>query len=346
MEKQEMEMLKTIMAGMDANQARMYANRKIDKEEMAEKMNVNQAKVDKTLKETLAKMEAEKKSDLGNLKSMMERIMNTNQTDVKLKELTETTSADMKACREMTVCHEATEVDIGKIEPDSGMMQSVAVHQGVPREDATVMPVGEPRKRRRDRKLDARRRRKQQERTQKKDGCRKDLVAAHRGTTHRAQVERGRTLLTKETRGYCGSQKRVVVDYRKIPRHATVAWRKGHIRSTVERATQRVGRLRKNLQSRQEGSKATKDLGGKRPLYPEKRKTTGTDIGGWSLGQLLPLGRKGPTYKILKKTLELESVKQSKGCPAGYLEANTGHCGGANPLRNGRRNSINVRVAR
>jgi hypothetical protein len=128
----------------------------------------------------------------------------------------------------------------------------------------------------------------------------------------------GRNILsTKETRGFCGSQKRVIVVYRKMPRHVTVAWRKRHIRSTVERATQRVGRLRKNLQSRKESDKATKNPGGKRPLYPEKRKTTGIDIGGWSLGQLSPLGRRGPTYKILKKTVELESVKQAKGMTSG-----------------------------
>jgi hypothetical protein len=108
----------------------------------------------------------------------------------------------------------------------------------------------------------------------------------------------------------------VIVVYRKMPGHATVAWRKRHIRSAVERATQRVGRLRKNLQSRKESGKATKNLGGKRPLYPEKRKTTGIGIGGWSLRQLSPLGRRGPTYKIFEKTLELESVKQAKGMPS------------------------------
>jgi hypothetical protein len=129
-------------------------------------------------------------------------------------------------------------------------------------------------------------------------------------------MARRNILSTKETRGFCGTQKRVIVVYRKVPRHATVVWCKRHIRSTVERATQSVGRLRKNLQSRKESGKATKNLGGKRPLYPEKMKTTGIGIGGWGLGQPLPLGRRGPTYKILK-TLELESVKQAKWMPSG-----------------------------
>jgi hypothetical protein len=205
----------------------------------------------------------------------------------------------MRACQETTVCHEATEADIEKIERDSGMMQSVAAHPDIPKEDAARMAVGEPRKRHRDQNLAAQRhQKKEQKQSQRKNGCR-------------------RNLLTKETRGYCGSQKSVIVVYRKMPRHATMAWRKRHIRSTVERTTQRVGRLRKNLQSRQESGNATKDLGGKPQLYPEKRKTTGIDIGGWSSGQLSPLRRGGPTYKILKMTLELEFANQADGMPSG-----------------------------
>jgi hypothetical protein len=82
----------------------------------------------------------------------------------------------------------------------------------------------------------------------------------------------------------------VIIVYRKMSRHATVAWCKRHIvrknwiRSEVERATQRVRQFRKNLQSCQESGKATKDLGSKKLLYPKKRKTTGIDIGGWSSG--------------------------------------------------------------
>jgi hypothetical protein len=62
------------------------------------------------------------------------------------------------------------------------------------------MPVGEPRKRRRDRNLDARRRRKQKERTQKKDGCRKNLVAADRRTTRRAKVARRKEIVIGKNR--------------------------------------------------------------------------------------------------------------------------------------------------
>jgi hypothetical protein len=67
--------------------------------------------------------------------------------------------ADIKDNREETMtCHGATEADIEKIEPDSGMMQSIAEHQEISREDAAVMPVGGLRKQRRSRKQAAGRR--------------------------------------------------------------------------------------------------------------------------------------------------------------------------------------------
>jgi hypothetical protein len=81
------------------------------------------------------------------------------------------------------------------------------------------------------------------------------------------------------------------------------------VRRTPERRTFR--------RKRQPTRKATLDLGGKRSLYPEKRKTTGIDIGGWSLGQLSPLERERPTYKILKTTPELELAKQADGMSSG-----------------------------
>jgi hypothetical protein len=121
--------------------------------------------------------------------------------------------------------------------------------------------------------------------------------------------------------------------------------RKGQNRSTVERATQKVGRLRKNLQSRQESGNATKDLGGKWPLYPEKRKTTGIDIGGWSSGQLSHLGTREPTYKTFRKILELQFAKQADEMSSGLQRSKLWTLWRGRPLRNGRRNSGRVRVA-
>jgi hypothetical protein len=52
--------------------------------------------------------------------------------------------------REITACDEATYTE--KIEPDSGMTQSIAEHQEAPKEDAIVKPVEGRKKRHRARK--------------------------------------------------------------------------------------------------------------------------------------------------------------------------------------------------
>jgi hypothetical protein len=130
---QIIEMLKT-------NQAKADTNRKAYREDLKE-MKDNQAKTDKTLKEMLAKWEAERKADVENLKSMMERMMVKAQTEVKFKELTEIvetthweyeepTSADMKACQGKTeACLQE--------EPASEDMTSEVAHEPeVPVEDA------------------------------------------------------------------------------------------------------------------------------------------------------------------------------------------------------------------
>jgi hypothetical protein len=89
-------------------------------------------------------------------------------------------------------CQETMETCLECKEPASVDMKPEVADEEVPLEDAVVTPVGEPRKRRRDRHLPAQRRQKkeQKERTQRKNGCRKNFVAAHRGTTRRAKVAR------------------------------------------------------------------------------------------------------------------------------------------------------------
>jgi hypothetical protein len=116
------------------------------------------------------------------------------------------------------------------------MVQSVAEHQEVCKEDAAMMLVGGQRKRRRDRILGM--------------GCHQKL--------------KGMTQASCESRTVAG---------RGMTRCAGVAWlrrgvvRKDCTRGKVERATQRVGPLRNNLQTHHEGKSGTKDLGSKRWLY-------------------------------------------------------------------------------
>jgi hypothetical protein len=122
-------------------------------------------------------------------------------------------------------------------EPASVEMNPEVADKEVPLEDAVVMPVKEPRNRRRDRRnlaagrrqkeqdrnLEARRRWKQQRRTQSKNRCRRNLVAARRGTTRRAQVARHRILFTMKTRSFHASRKNSAVARRGTTRRAKVA---------------------------------------------------------------------------------------------------------------------------
>jgi hypothetical protein len=96
------------------------------------------------------------------------------------------------------------------------------------------------------------------------------------------------------------SRKRLTVAGRRMTRCAGLAWlrrgvvRKDCTRANVERATRRLGPLRKNLRTHQEGKYGTKYLGCKRPLYLRKKRTTAIGIGGWSSRQASPLRRRGP----------------------------------------------------
>jgi hypothetical protein len=74
------------------------------------------------------KAETNRKADLENLKRMMEEMLRANQDGL----------------QETIACNGATET-----ESDPGMMQSTEEHYEISMGDAAVMPVGEPRKRRR-----------------------------------------------------------------------------------------------------------------------------------------------------------------------------------------------------
>jgi hypothetical protein len=109
----------------------------------------------------------------------------------------EPTSMDMKACQETTTCHEVTEADTEKTEPDPGMMQSIGEHQEIPIGEAAVMMVRGLRKR-----------------------CRDWNLAAD-----------SRQKLKIRTRGYCESPKRVTIAGRRMTNCAGVAWlRRGVVR--------------------------------------------------------------------------------------------------------------------
>jgi hypothetical protein len=86
--------------------------------------------------------------------------------------------------------------------------------------------------------------------------------------------------------------------------------RKDCTRVTVEQATQRVGPLRKNLWIHHEGKCGTKDLGGKRPPYLRKKRTTTNGIEGWSSGHQSHLGCEGTLKMILYAIFRWKIAKQ------------------------------------
>jgi hypothetical protein len=76
------------------------------------------------------------------------------------------------------------------------------------------------------------------------------------------------------------------------------------------------GRMRlKNPGLRQQlrGKIGIKNLSDRCPLYVRRKRATVIDIGGWSSRQLSPTGRRVSTYSVLKKNLELEFVKRTRG---------------------------------
>jgi hypothetical protein len=157
-------------------EARFETNRGKDREdlkgimeEMDAKMDTNQAKATKQeeiLVEISARMDTNRNEMREGIKSSQAEMRST--VCAIRSELKETIQHGMKVIiqpthpelYETTACNGATET-----EPDSGMMQSIERHQEIPKEAAAVMPVGEPRKRRRVCNLAAERRQKRKERT-------------------------------------------------------------------------------------------------------------------------------------------------------------------------------------
>jgi hypothetical protein len=136
-----------------------------------------------------------------------------------------------------------------------------------------------------------------------------------------------------------GSRKKLAAACRKASRRATVAWRKRKVfrkswthgncglRKEVTASRKKVthcARHRRKVQNKEKvaqrsptgGSFESRCRRGPQCVMGRKDPTI-NGIGGWNSGQLSPLERGGPTYKILKMTLELEFLKRAPGMPIG-----------------------------
>jgi peroxiredoxin family protein len=107
------------------------------------KMDANQEKAEIGHKEFLARLEDDRQADGRELKEMMMKMMDTSHKEM----VTETKpERDM----ETMACQETTEAHLEEEEMTSlDRKPEVAEQREVPVEDATVMPVGEPKKKRR-----------------------------------------------------------------------------------------------------------------------------------------------------------------------------------------------------
>jgi hypothetical protein len=276
MEKEEMEQLMKMIKAILATQEKMLASMDAHQAKMQERMDANMKAMQEN-QETMARMEA----SMGSMKAALKSAIR-----------------EIKFTREETIaCQETMEARLEKGKPASvDMTPEVAHDQEVPVEDAEVTAVGEPKKRLWDRRnlaavhhqrkqnrdLNARRRREEQEWAQRKSGCLKNSVAAHRGmtrravmalhrilfaettrsrliiairkVTRRAQVARHKFLSTEETsREFRGSRKGLVAAHRGTTRHAEVARQKefaigrNHTCDKIGQGTRRLRALRKGL---------------------------------------------------------------------------------------------------
>jgi hypothetical protein len=152
------------------------------------------------------------------------------------------------------------------------MMQSTEDHQDIPKGEATVMRVGEPRKRRRVCNVAAERRRKRKERTRGQTGYMRKSAAACRKVSRLAKVTwRKRNLFRNvQTQRNCGPRRRLPVTRIRTSRCAKVPRNKkgSHEEPSVE-------------QGRRKGQTRTKFTG-------EARK-------GWTFGKRRRVDSEGST---------------------------------------------------
>jgi hypothetical protein len=219
-----MEMEQTIQQLL-ANQAEMKA----DQARMEAKMNSNQenAETDRItdrecVEQMMARTDDSRERDREDLKRMMKEMdaktdtnqaMATKQEEIlaekkrqnKMREDIKCGQAEMRSTldewlmdlkdgrKETTACNVVTET-----EPDPRMMHSVEEHQDIRKEEAVVVPVGEPRKWRRVSNLAAERHQKRKERAKGNRGSRRKSAAACRKVSRRAKVAwRKRNLFRK-----------------------------------------------------------------------------------------------------------------------------------------------------
>jgi hypothetical protein len=197
----------------------MKTNRESDQEELKGIIEEMNAKAGGKQEEMLVRMREEIKSGQAEMKSIICTFG---------CELKETLQRVMRAAiksvgselDETTACQEAHET-----EPDQRMMQSAEERQKIRKEEAAVMPAGEPRKQLMVCDLAAERSQKRKERTQENRGSRRKSAAACRKVARRSKVAwRKRNVFRNvQAQRNCGPRKRLTVTGIRTTRCAKVA---------------------------------------------------------------------------------------------------------------------------
>jgi hypothetical protein len=184
-------------AKLDANQEEMKADRNTDREEML-------ARMDASMKSWRENADAEMEAWQGEICPM--RFETTD------------TRNETLACQEMEARQEEEE-------PSSVERKPEVAEREVPVEDAEVMPVGEPKKkRRRDRKLAAERRRQiPKDTTRENFGSQKRLTVARSGASRRGKVTRHTKETDKMSRRATVARRMRDIFRQNTTRHAEVA---------------------------------------------------------------------------------------------------------------------------
>jgi hypothetical protein len=195
-----MEQIMEILARMET---KMETNRGRDRDDLKGIMAEMNVKMDGKQEQMLARMREEIKSGQAEMRSTICAV-GSELKDTIQRVMRATIQPVRSEIDETTACNKARET-----KPDPGRMQPTEKHHEIPKGEAAVMPVGEPRKRCRVRNLAAERRQKRKERTRGKSGFRKKLAAVCRKVCRHAKVAWRKRKLVRRfgTQENCGPRK-------------------------------------------------------------------------------------------------------------------------------------------
>jgi hypothetical protein len=320
----EMQQIVEMLAKLQASQDADREERKADQEKMAADL--------------LARMKEDRKADQEDFLERMDKMYAKMAKADKQEEMLTDINAKTKARRdkrmeansnddrnEWTACQDVMEANPEKMESNLKEKEAVVQRQDIPIENVAMMPVGEPRKRRRGGKLIAGRRGKPKKLNRRNCGSRKKLAAACRKVSRYATVAwRKRKLFRKsETRGYCGSRKCATVADRRTCPHATMAWRKRKLTRNIRIQESRESSKDFSVNGMRKGpgcKNCIRRRNIKEPPHLRTERKIASSIGGEHKREQRRLKGMSKYKDIYWRTIGLDFVKQVVRMSRGFLQ--------------------------